>query len=241
MYNLLISFAFGGTVCALLYFGAGIEIGFAVLAMAVVYVAAFFVLSRIFMKKLTALMQVAERDMQAGRIDKAIKVLQSGYQYSKWQLYVKPQLNAQIGMVYYLKRDFRKAFDYLQNGLNRNWASMGMLGICYMKRNKPKEMKKTFEKAIRVTKKEPLLYNLYAFCLEKIGEKDRAVDVMEKGIKKTAEDERLVANLAALKEGRKMKMLAYGDLWHQFHLEKPGTLIKQQTKAVQGRRKIVKR
>jgi hypothetical protein len=38
-----------------------------------------------------------------------------------------------------------------------------------------------------------------------------------------------------------MKMKGYGDLWLQFHLEKPGTLIKQQTKAVQGRRKIVRR
>jgi hypothetical protein len=44
-----------------------------------------------------------------------------------------------------------------------------------------------------------------------------------------------------LKTGKKMKMKGYGDLWLQFHLEKPGTLIKQQTKAVQGRRKIVRR
>lgn len=241
MYNLLISMGFAGIVFALLYFGAGIEVGFAVLAAAVVYIAAFFVLSRIFMKKLTALMQVAERDMQAGRIDKSIKVLEGGFKYSKWQLYVKPQINAQIGMVHYLKRDFRKAFDYLQHGLTRNWASMGMLAICYMKRNKPKEMKQTFEKALRVTKKEPLLWNLYALCLEKIGEKDKGIEVLERGIKKTGEDERLVANLAALKEGRKMKMLVYGEVWHQFHLEKPGALIKQQTKAIQGRRKIVRR
>jgi tetratricopeptide (TPR) repeat protein len=238
---LLISFAFGAIVFALLYFVAGIEVGFAALAMAVVYVAAFFVISRIFMKKLTGLMQIAERDMQAGRIDKSIKVLESGYRYNNWQLYVKSQINAQIGMVYYLKRDFRKAFDYLEKGFTRNWASMGMLAICYMKRNKPNEMIKTFEKALRATKKEPLLWNLYAFCLERIGQKDKAVEVLEKGIKKMGEDERLAANLAALKEGRKMKMKAYGDLWYQFHLEKQGAIIKQQTKAIQGRRKIVRR
>jgi hypothetical protein len=38
-----------------------------------------------------------------------------------------------------------------------------------------------------------------------------------------------------------MKMLGWGDLWYQFHLEKQGTLIRQQTKAIQGRRKIVRR
>jgi len=30
-------------------------------------------------------------------------------------------------------------------------------------------------------------------------------------------------------------------MWLQFHLEKPGAMIKHQTKAIQGRRKIVRR
>jgi hypothetical protein len=36
-------------------------------------------------------------------------------------------------------------------------------------------------------------------------------------------------------------MLAYGEMWYQFHLEKPGSIVRQQTKAIQGRRKIVRR
>ncbi|NLV24538.1 MAG: hypothetical protein GXY54_07105 [Deltaproteobacteria bacterium] len=241
MYNLLISFTVSGVLLASLYFGAGIDIGYAALAAAAVFVLVFFILSRIFIKKLTAIMQSAEKDIQAGRTEKAIKTLEDGLKYRKWQLYVSPQIHSQIGMIYYLKRDFRTAFDYLQKGFSRNWGGMGMLAICYMKRNKPKEMKKTFEKALNLTKKEPLLWNLYAFCLEKIGEKEKAVAVLEKGIKKTGEDERLKANLAALQEGKRMKMKSYGDFWYQFHLEKPGELIKQQTRAIQGHRKIVRR
>jgi hypothetical protein len=38
-----------------------------------------------------------------------------------------------------------------------------------------------------------------------------------------------------------MKMQGYGDLWFQFHLEKPGPLMRLHTKAVQGRRKLVRR
>ncbi len=64
---------------------------------------------------------------------------------------------------------------------------------------------------------------------------------MEKGLKKTGGDERLEANLEALKAGRKMKMRAYGDMWLQFHLEKPGSLVKEQSRSVMGRRKIVRR
>jgi len=241
MYNLLISLAVSGAFLGVLHLGAGIDLVYSGLAAAVVYVALFFILSRIFIKKLTAIMQAAERDIQAGRTEKAIKTLEGGLRYRKWQLYVAPQIHSQIGMIYYLKRDFRAAFEYLQKGFTRNWAGMGMLAVCYMKRNKPKEMKKTFEKALSLTKKEPLLWNLYAFCLEKIGEKDKAVATMEKGIKKTGGDDRLKANLAALQENKRMKMRSYGDLWFQFHLEKQGELIKQQTRAIQGHRKIVRR
>jgi hypothetical protein len=38
-----------------------------------------------------------------------------------------------------------------------------------------------------------------------------------------------------------MKMRAYGDMWLQFHLEKPGNLVKEQSRSVMGRRKIVRR
>ncbi|MBN1142641.1 MAG: hypothetical protein JXB25_12735 [Deltaproteobacteria bacterium] len=241
MYNLLISFLVGGVVMAALYFGFGIEIGYAAMAMSLVFIAVFFLMSRVFIKKLTAIMENAEKDIQAGRTEKAIKTLEGGLKYRNWQLYVDSQIRSQIGMIYYLKRDFRTAFDYLQKGFTRNWAGMGMLAICYMKRNKPKEMKKTFEKALSLTRKEPLLWNLYAFCLEKIGEKEKAVAILEKGLKKAGEDERLKESLEALKEGKRMKMKAYGELWYQFHLEKPGELIKQQTRAIQGHRKIIRR
>ena len=123
----------------------------------------------------------------------------------------------------------------------RNWVAMAMLGICYMKKHKTKEMIASFDKAVGGTRKEPLLWNLYAFCLEQAGEKTKAVEVMEKGVKKCGGNELLEANLEALKEGRKMNMRAFGDMWYQFHLEKPGSLIKQQQKAVMGRRKTVVR
>jgi hypothetical protein len=64
---------------------------------------------------------------------------------------------------------------------------------------------------------------------------------MNKGLKKTGNDENLQQNLEALTNGRKMKMQVYGDMWLQFHLEKAGAIVKKQTKAMQGRRKIVRR
>jgi tetratricopeptide (TPR) repeat protein len=245
MYNILISFALAALVGSGLYWGywkgASGYAGYATLVASVVFVAAFFVLSRLFVKKLTAIMAEAEHELQANRTDKAIKVLEKGLQYRHWQLYVTSQIHSQIGMIYYIKRDFAQAFEHLKKGISRNWAAMGMLAICYMKRSKPKEMKKTFEKAVALTKNEPLLWNLYAFCMDKIGEHQQAIEIMERGLKKTSRDEKLEANLSALREGRRMKMENYGPLWYQFHLEKTGELFKMQVRSMQGRRKMVRR
>ncbi|WP_298037202.1 hypothetical protein [uncultured Desulfuromonas sp.] len=241
MFTLAISLLLAAAVAAGLTFAAWMNILYVSMIAAAVFALCFFLISRIVMKKFSALMEEAQRDLQASRFDKAVKVMESGFRFSGWQFFVKQNLNAQIGTIYYLKRDFAKAFGYLDKGFVRNWVAMGMLGICYMKRQKPGKMIDTFEKACSASKKEPLLWNLYAYCLEKVGERDKAVAAMEKGAKKVGSNEALLANLEALKEGRKMKMKAYGDLWYQFHLEKPGALIKQQTRAVQGRRKIVRR
>ncbi len=241
MYNMLIALLVFSLVTILLAVLNVVPLWGAILVGMLVFTGTFFLLSRVTFKKIGALMEIAQRDLQAGRVEKAVKTLESGYKYTSWQFYIRPQLDAQIGTILYLKRDFAAAFEYLQKGLVRHWVAMGMLGICYMKRNKPSKMIETFDKATAATRKEPLLWNLYAYCLERIGEKEKAIAVLEKGLKKVPGDERLQGNLEALKEGKKMKMKGYGEMWLQFHLEKPGALVKQQTRAVQGRRKIVRR
>ena len=241
MFNLSISLLLCILVTAILNLAVGLNIWYSSLIAFAVFALVYILLTRFIMKKVGALMEIAQRDIQAGRMEKAVATLKSGFKYGNWQFYVKPQLNAQIGTILYLKRDFTEAFDYLQKGFVRHWVAMGMLAICYMKRNKTAKMIETFEKAVAASKKEALLWNIYAFCLEKVGNRDKAIEVMEKGLKKAGSDERLQGNLEALREGKKMKMMDYGDLWYQFHLEKTGAIVKQQTKAVQGRRRIVRR
>ncbi|MFA5515365.1 MAG: hypothetical protein WDA20_03680 [Desulfuromonadales bacterium] len=241
MYNMLISLLIGTLVAGLLAAFSGIPLWGAFLVGLLLFTATFFLLSRMMFKKIGGLMETAQKDLQAGRVEKAVKTLESGYKYARWQFYTRPQIDAQIGTIYYLRRDFAPAFEYLKKAHVRHWVAMGMLAICYMKRNKPSKMIETFDKATAGTRNEPLLWNLYAYCLERVGEKEKAIAKLEKGLKKVKGDERLQGNLEALKEGKKMKMKGYGDMWLQFHLEKPGALVKQQTRAIQGRRKIVRR
>lgn len=241
MLSLLIAAALSMVTSLSLQYLAGLEIWISVFGGLVVFAGVYFLLLRIIMKKVGVIMEAAQRDIQANRTEKAIKVLQQGFKYAPWQFYIKGQVNSQIGTILYLKRDFTGAFEYLKNGFFRHWVAMGMLAICYMHKNQTSTMISTFDKAVAGSKKEGMLWNLYAFCLNKTGNREKAIKVLVKGLSKVDDKEGLQINIDALEAGKKMNMKQYGDMWYQFHLEKPGAIIKQQTKAVQGRRKMVRR
>ena len=241
MLSLLISLAIGAVFGLGLSYTTSLHPVVYVLSGCVVFMSIYFILMRKIMGKVNEGVEAAQRDLMANRPEKAVAQIQAVQQkYSAWQFYIRKQMDAQIGVIYYMKRDFSKAFDYLKQGFVRHWMAMAMLGIIYMKRNKVDEMIKTFDKAVSVTRKEPLLWNLYAYCLDQVGKRDEAIEVMNKGLKKIA-DENLKSNLEALQNNKKMKMQVYGDVWYQFHLEKTGAVLRKQTKAIQGRRKIVRR
>ncbi len=206
----------------------------------VVLVVVFILISRSLLKRITAIMTQAQKDVMANRADKAISDLKASMKFAAWQFYIKGQINSQIGTIHYIKRQFSEALPYLEKGFSKNWVAMAMLGISYMKKNKTDKMVSTFEKAIAASRKEAMLYALYAFCLDHIGNRARAVEILNQGVKKTS-DERLRENIDLLEAGKRMKMKGFGDMWFQFHLEKQGAIIKQQTKAMTGRRKQVLR
>jgi tetratricopeptide (TPR) repeat protein len=207
----------------------------------VVFGGVFFTISRLVMKKVMAVMDTVTRDLQGQRLEKAVRELQSALRYSKWQIYVAGQINSQIGMIYYMKRDFNTAFPYLEKAFFKNWAAMGMLAISYMKRNKNDKMRETFEKAAQGSAKEPLLWNLYAYCLVEINDTAKAMEVLNRGLKKIPGEERIRANLDALQNGKKMKMKSFGDMWLQFHLERQSVVMKQQAAAMGGMRRRASR
>jgi len=185
-----------------------------------VFLAAFTLITWIIKKKVDNLIQSAQHDVMANRSEKAIRKLEGGLKYGNWQVYMKPQIFSQIGTIHYLNRNFNEAIPYLEKGFARNWVSQSMLAITYMKKNKTSKMNDVFAKAVAGSRKEPMVYALYAFCLDRIGERNKALGILKKGISKAGGDERLKDNLALLEAGKKMKMKGFGDMWYQFHLEK---------------------
>ena len=243
MYNILISAAAAVAVLVILLlvklpWWAGLLVALALFG------GLFVLLSRITMKKVMAIIETAGKDLQGQRFEKAVRELKDALKYGKWQIYVNGQLNSQIGMIYYMKRDFSNAFPYLEKSFFKNWAAMGMLAICYMKRQKKDKMIATFEKAVMGSPKESLLWNLYAYCLNECGDTTKAKEALEKGLKKLPGDAQLKENLENLQQGKKLKMRSFGDMWFQFHLESMAAIQKHQMAAMGGRmqrRTVVRR
>jgi len=237
MYNILIGAGATLTVLLILLLGFKLVWWGSLLISLAIFAAVYVVLVRITMKKVMSSMELAGKDLQAQRFEKAIRILKDTLRYGKWQIFVEGQIKSQIGTIYYVKRDFSNAFPYLEQSFFKNWVSMAMLAICYMKRQKKDKMISTFEKAIQWSAKEPLLWNVYAYCLIECGEPTKAREALEKGLKKLPNDAQLKENLESLNQGKKMKMRSYGDLWFQFHLESTGAIQKHQMAAMGGRMK----
>jgi len=239
MYNLLISAAAALVaflpVTIFFHWWAGLLLAL------VVFLGSFLLISRYITKKLEAIMEPAMKDIQAQRFEKGIRDLKSALVWAKWQIYVESQINSAIGMVYFVRREFSTAFPYLEKGFFKNWVTMGMLAVTYMKRNKRDLMKATFDKAVLASPKESLLWSLYGYCLNECGENVKACEVLAKGLGKLPGDENLKQNLDLLREGKKMKMKGYGEMWLQFHLESLAAIQKQQMAAMGGKRRIIRK
>ncbi|MCK4509863.1 MAG: hypothetical protein KAU27_15040, partial [Desulfuromonadales bacterium] len=62
------------------------------------------------MKRVGEAMDVVQKDIMSNRPEAAVHKLEEvKKKYAYWQFFIDKQMNSQIGMVYYLRRDFSKA------------------------------------------------------------------------------------------------------------------------------------
>jgi len=204
------------------YWGYGIALG------AIAFFASNFVLGRIIGKKVEARMQEVGQTLTKGRPERAIEILKTAYPLTRWQFMLRGQVDGQIGVILYAQRKFDEALPYLEKASNRHWMARAMLGVTYFKRSRFTEMDEVFQKAIAANRKEGMLASLYAYCLAKRGQPEQALDVLNRALKKLEGDARLTANINAVQNKKPIKMKAYGDVWYQFHLERPPGMVQGQ-------------
>ncbi len=160
------------------------------------------------------------------QFDKAIETMKEGYKFSSRQFLVKSSIDGQIGVVQYLRKKNEEAEPLLVAASMQHYIAKAMLGIIQWKRGEKKKAKQTFDLALKTGKKESLLYAVYAYALVEMGERDKAIEILNRGLGICKGDERLITNRNLLQNGKALKMKVYGEQWYQFLLERP--MIRQE-------------
>ncbi|QDE90612.1 hypothetical protein BHS06_17495 [Myxococcus xanthus] len=229
MYNLLISLGVGIAV-ALLVKVAGFSIWAGLVPGILALVGTYIVLARRVASRVQSLMTVVQKDLQSqptsqkdaqSRVDRAVKTLEQGLVYDKWQFLVGPELHSQIGMLKYMVKDLDGAKAAFEKGSGRNYMAKAMEGALYFQRKDFDAMKKAFESATKSGKKESIVWAAYAWCLMQNKDKDGALRVLARGVEQNPKDEKLKGSLAQLQNDKRLKMKPYEPTWWQFGLEAP--------------------
>jgi len=160
------------------------------------------------------------------QFDPAIEVMKSAYRLAPRQFLIKGTIDGQIGMVQYLRKKNNEAEPLLRSASIQHYIAKAMLAILQWKRGEVKQAKETFELALKSGKKESLLYAVYAYMLNEIHDREKAIEVLNRGLSVCKGDERLENNRNLLQNKKAMKMKIYGEQWYQFLLERP--MIRQE-------------
>ncbi len=184
-------------------------------------VALFIYLGRKVQQELEKIFGRAGELLKKQKFDPAIAVMKEGYKYSTKQFMVKGSIDGQIGVVQYLRQKNDEAEPLLRSASMQHYIAKAMLGILQWKRGEKKKARETFVLALKTGKKESLLYAVYAFVLVEMGDRTKAIEVLNKGLRICKSDERLISNRTLLQNNKAMKMKVYGEQWYQFMLERP--------------------
>jgi len=239
MINLSASLALAFVVAAAFIFGLEVSLWASIPLGLVSGFVLFLFLGKKIQSQLEALMGQMQQHLQDQKFDRAIDVLKGGLSLSNRHFFVGGQLNSQIGMLYYLQKKHDQALEYFKKGFVKHYVGQGMMACVYYKRKDYDNMKKAMDDAISANKKESIIYSLYAYLLYQLKEKDEAMEVLHKGLKKLPDDERLKTNLTQLQNNKKLKMKIYGDLWVQFMLERPPRIQQQMPSHMRQSRKAM--
>lgn len=211
----------------------------AILPTLVVLAGTFFFISRRVAKNMEKSMYEAQNEFQKGRIDRGLAMLEDlKNRYGKWQFFAESAMDGQIGSIHYMRQEFDRAKPYLERSFAKHWIAKAMLAVMAFKKRDYANMDKLFESATRYSAKQGLLWSIWAYCHWKLGETNKAIEILNNAKKKLGDsDPNLDANLISLKNSKKMKMKGYGEQWYQFHLEVPPQLKEMQSQRVRFARR----
>ncbi len=228
MYTIIVSILLGAAVGAGYTFAGfwktwamGIILG------ALVAIVTFVLTSRVLAKRIEPAFEQIGRQLQSGAHQNAIKSLEELLPLARWQVLLSGQIHAQMGLIAYATDKDDQALEYLQKaGLRVPDAQLARAALLY-RRKKVDEAKEVLDVAIRANKKQILLYHVYAFILSKEGEREAAIEQLQKALKVESSSESTKDNLLRLQNNKKLNMKRFGTQWYGLKLEKLPASMRQ--------------
>ncbi len=219
MLTILSSILFGFAVGAVFRLALVHSLAAAIAPAVIAAIAAAILIMRSVGKKVQPAVEEAQRHLQGGRRELALKSLKLALGYKTWHPLLAGQIHAQIGALEYAGGNYDTAITELEQASPRPWEAKAFLGCAYFKKHDEKGLTKAFETAVRVGKKESLAWTVYAWCMVARGKKDEAAAILQRALKEIPGDQRLQNNLELVQQGKKLKVAPYGERWASFGLD----------------------
>src|SRR5438445_11190514 len=152
--------------------------------------------------------------MKARKPERAVQALQDAFALARWQFGIATSLHANIGVLLCVQEKYYEAEPHLRKGAStmiKLWLAQAMLGAILFRRKQYEEMEKVFDGAMRGNKGETLLYAVYAWVENQRGEKKKAIEILQKGVKENPSDEKLKTLLGRARTARRRSPDAWAD------------------------------
>ncbi len=196
----------------------------------VVGLLSFVLISRWMARRIEPQFMGIQKQIQAGQTQLAIGQLESMLPLSRWQVLLKGQIHAQIGMLAYATGDEARAGEHLAKaGIRATEAQLTFAAMEY-RRGRKDRAREILDVAIRANKKQILPYHVYAWILAKDGDREAAINKLLECQKVEKSNDSTQENLSRLQNGKKLSMKRFGIGWFGLQLEKPPA----QMRAAQG-------
>ena len=132
--------------------------------------------------------------------------------------------------------DDARALTYLEKASPRLADGQLFLASLHYRKNDSAKAKQILDTAIKYNKKQLILYNVYAWILNKEGDRDSAIEQLLRGLKVEKSNESTKDNLQRVQNGKKMNMKRFGMAWYGLQFEKLPASMRQGQQAMTGRK-----
>ena len=201
-----------------------------ILLTVVVSLLSFVLLSRLMARRIEPRFMAIQKQIQSGQTQLAMGQLEGMLSLSRWQVLLKGQIHAQIGLLAYASGDEARAASHLAlSGVRATEARLAYAALEY-RRGRKDHAREILDLASRASKKQILPYHVYAWMLAKDGDREAAINKLIACQKIDKSNDSTQENLSRLQNGKKLSMKRFGIAWFGLQLEKPPA----QLRAAQG-------